>query len=283
MVRHQTTTVDAAVKARTAETFAHEWEHFGRLREEWGLNFRGYVQPLSEDWFAGKLVLDVGTGSGRHSHQAAMLGADVVACDLGDAIDVARRNLPDSVLTIQADAEDLPLAEASFDLVMAIGVLHHLPDTGRALRRIVRHARPGGRVHIYLYWVPEVRWHRSALRLVTRLRGITTRMPHTALRVLCYPLAAMLLVAFVLPYRILRRIPALDRLARLLPLKAYADYPFAVLVNDQFDRFSAPIEQRFTRQQVEDLLRSAGLTDRVVIAHDGWVASGVRPQETAPK
>jgi 2-polyprenyl-3-methyl-5-hydroxy-6-metoxy-1,4-benzoquinol methylase len=172
MVRRQTASVDGAVKARTADSFAYEWKHFGGLREEWEQNFKGYLQPLSEDWFAGKRVLDVGTGSGRHSHRAAMLGAEVVACDLGDAIDVARLNLPDSVLTIQADAEDLPLAEGSFDLVMAIGVLHHLPDTGRALRRIVRHARPGGRVHVYLYWVPKVRWHRWALRLVTRLTRI---------------------------------------------------------------------------------------------------------------
>jgi 2-polyprenyl-3-methyl-5-hydroxy-6-metoxy-1,4-benzoquinol methylase len=74
----------------------------------------------------------VGAGSGRHSLQAFRLGAHVAAVDIADAIDLARRNLPTEVLTVQADAERLPFAESAFDLVAAIGVLHHLPDPERA-------------------------------------------------------------------------------------------------------------------------------------------------------
>ena len=110
-------------------------------------------------------------GSGRHSFHAAAAGAQVVAVDLGDAIDVARRNLPPSVLTVQADAEALPFEPGSFDLVMSIGVLHHLPDTERALGSIARYAKPGGHVHVYLYWVPERRWHRAVLRARRRRFG----------------------------------------------------------------------------------------------------------------
>jgi hypothetical protein len=61
------------------------------------------------------------------------------------------------------------------------------------------------------------------------------------------------------------------------PLKTYADYPFRVLVNDQFDRFSAPIERRFTRVEVEEVMRQAGLIDVIVLPHHGWVADGRRP------
>ena len=260
----------------TAESFAYEWERFGDLRAEWERNFLDYMQPHTPEFFDGLKMLDAGAGSGRHSRQAALYGARVVAVDLGDSIDVARANTPATVLTIQSDLEALPLAPGSFDFVMSIGVLHHLPNTERALRYLVQFARPGGRVRVYLYWQPERHWHRAILRGVAAVRRATTRMPHRLLHSLCYPLAALLWVFVVAPYRALRDFPPSRRFAEALPLKAYADYPFGVLVNDQFDRFSAPIERRFTRPEVEALLADAGLSDVNVRPNHGWVAEGVR-------
>ncbi len=265
------------VARRTAASFAYEWQRFGALRDEWARNFADYMRPHTPRSLAGKRVLDVGTGSGRHSLHAALAGARVTAVDLGASIDVARRNLPASVLTVQADAEALPFAPASFDLVMAIGVLHHLPDAERALRAIARHVRPGGHLHVYLYWVPEQRWQRAVLRAVTALRRVTVRLPHPLLHALCYPLAAALHLAVVAPYRALRGRPGAARLAAALPLKTYADYPFGVLVNDQFDRLSAPLERRFTAAEVRAAMEGAGLRDVVVLANHGWVADGRRP------
>jgi ubiquinone/menaquinone biosynthesis C-methylase UbiE/uncharacterized protein YbaR (Trm112 family) len=265
------------LKARTAESFAYEWEAFGDTRPEWSKNFLDHMQPHPPEFFDGISVLDVGTGSGRHAKIAASLGARVVAVDLGSSIDVARRNLPPEVITVQADAEALPLAPASFDFVMSIGVLHHLPDTERALRGLVRYVRPGGRLHVYVYWMPPRPGHRLILRGVTLARRFTTRLPHRLLHVACYPLAAVLFGTIVLPYRTMRYVPRLERIADALPLKAYADYPFGVLVNDQFDRFSAPIERRFTQDEAERMMRDAGLVDVVVLPNNGWVCDGRQP------
>lgn len=272
---------EAALKSETAESFGYEWDAFGGPRPEWRRNFVDYMQPHPLSFFEGKSVLDVGTGSGRHAGEAARQGARVVAVDLGDAIDVARRNVPPEVMTVQADAEALPFAPASFDFVMSIGVLHHLPDTGRALRALVPFAKPGGRVHVYLYWWPTRRSHRLILRGVSMARRLTTQMPHRLLHAACYPLAALLFIAVVLPYRLLRRFPRLEPIADALPLKIYADYPFGVLVNDQFDRFSAPIERRFTREQAERLMVDAGLEDVRVLPNHGWVCDGRRPAASA--
>jgi len=274
---------EAAVAQRTADSFAYEWARFGDLREEWAKNFADYMRPHTPQSLAGKTILDVGAGSGRHSFQAAAAGAQVVAVDLGDSIDVARRNLPADVLTVQADAERLPFAPESFDLVMSIGVLHHLPDTERALSSLVRYVKPGGHLHVYLYWVPEQRWHRGVLALVTALRRVTVRLPHRVLHVLCYPVAAALQLAVVAPYRTLRGRKRSRRLAAALPLKTYADYPFGVLVNDQFDRFSAPLERRFTAAEVRAAMEHAGLEDIVVLPNHGWVADGRRPVATSPR
>ncbi len=262
------------VTQRTADSFAYEWQRFGVLRDEWRRNFLDYMQPHSAESFAGRLVLDVGTGSGRHAFHAAKLGAEVVAVDIGRSIDVARSNLPDDVLTVQADALHPPFASGAFDFVMSIGVLHHLRDPPSALRRIATLARPGGHVHIYLYWVPERAWHVHVLRLVSHVRRVTVRVPHPLLRTLCMALAAVLAVVFVWPYRLLRRIPLLRRVADAFPLKTYADYPFGVLAGDQFDRFSAPLERRYERADVIAMLEAAGLRDVCVLPSHGWVADG---------
>ncbi len=118
---------EAQVKQRTADSFSYEWKHFGAPRSEWQKNFEDYLQPHSVEFLRGRSVLDIGAGSGRHSAQAAQHGAEVVAVDLGRSIDVARRNLPPQVLTVQADAERLPFEHRSFDFVMSIGVLTICP------------------------------------------------------------------------------------------------------------------------------------------------------------
>ena len=50
------------------------------------------------------------------------------------------------VKTARADAESLPFASESFDLVLGHAVLHHLPDLSRAFSEFHRVLRPGGRI-----------------------------------------------------------------------------------------------------------------------------------------
>jgi SAM-dependent methyltransferase len=277
--RRQLPQAEVDVRRRTAESFAYEWQHFGELRADWERNFRDYIRPRDPASLKDCLVLDVGAGSGRHSYEAHRNGARVIAVDVSEAIHVARRNLPADIVTVQADAESLPFKDAAFDLVMAIGVLHHLPDPWRAMNSIGRLVRPGGFIHIYVYWIPSYRWHRVLLRVVGAARRVTTRIPRPLMRTLSYPIAVVVYTTFVIPYRLSRRVKGLERVARAFPPKAYADYPFQVCVNDQFDRFSAPLEWRFTAEEVEALLGDAGFSDIVVLANHGWIGSGRRPRE----
>jgi len=65
-----------------------------------------------------------------------------------------------------------------------------------------------------------------------------------------------------------------------MPMKQYAVLPFRVCVNDQLDRFSAPIENRYTRAQVQTWLTSAGLKQPQVIPNCGWLGTGQKPEST---
>jgi SAM-dependent methyltransferase len=105
----------------------------------------------------GDRLLDLGCGFGRHSYQAARLGAEVVACDASaeevhnvrdtfGAMAVAGELDADKarVGSVQGDALCLPFADGSFDRVIASEVLEHIPDDETAMAELSRVLRPGG-------------------------------------------------------------------------------------------------------------------------------------------
>lgn len=103
----------------------------------------------------GMKVLEIGCGLGTDGAQFARAGADYTGVDLTEAaIELAERRFELFDLKGRfetADAENLQFADASFDIVYSHGVLHHTPDTERAVREIHRVLRPGGRAVVMLY------------------------------------------------------------------------------------------------------------------------------------
>ena len=104
---------------------------------------------------AGRDVLDAGCGSGIATQLFAEAGANVTAIDLTEwAVETTRRRLTAFGLdgaVLQADAEQLPFPDRSFDLVFSWGVIHHSSDMDRALRELVRVCRPGGELVLMVY------------------------------------------------------------------------------------------------------------------------------------
>jgi SAM-dependent methyltransferase len=124
--------------------------------------------------FAGKRLLEVGCGMGTDLLQFARGGANVTGVDLTPrSVETSRRHLElyDQIGDFAlSDAEILPFAAESFDVVYSNGVLHHTPDTAGAVREIHRVLRPGGLARVMLYyrhswnyWF-EIILHRGLLR-----------------------------------------------------------------------------------------------------------------------
>jgi len=107
--------------------------------------------PDGED----KRVLEVGIGAGTDFLQWVKGGARAVGMDYTrEAIENVSHRLAvyeKYAPLLQADAEILPFCENGFDLVYSWGVIHHTPDTWKALDEIVRVVRPGGQVKLMLY------------------------------------------------------------------------------------------------------------------------------------
>jgi SAM-dependent methyltransferase len=101
----------------------------------------------------GDRVLDLGAGSGFSSEMLARFGYDVVAIDPDLQALAHNRKRPSfdasridgRVRVVGSLAEDLPFADATFDGLAGLNVLHHVPDLTRATREFARVLRPGAR------------------------------------------------------------------------------------------------------------------------------------------
>jgi SAM-dependent methyltransferase len=93
-------------------------------------------------------MLDAGTAGGEHAAWLIEHGARVVALDASEAmVRLARARLGDAVPVLHADlAQPLPLANASFDVVLCSLTLHYLEDWDSPLREFARVLRPRGRL-----------------------------------------------------------------------------------------------------------------------------------------
>lgn len=267
-------------KLRTMRSFGYEWRHFSDFRPEGEANFLWYFAAYPPESLHGKVLLDAGCGKGRHLFFAAQRARKVIGVDLSPAVDAAFDNTGhlENVHIVQADLFQLPLRPRTFDMVYSLGVLHHLPEPEAGFQEILRYGKPGADVLVYLYWSlnDEPRWKKHLLNAVAMVRRVTTRLPFPLLRTFSWCVAVGCELCFVAPYRMLRN-TRWKAFAETLPLKLYADFPFRLLYQDQFDRFSAPIENRYDREEVEGWLTRSGLENWDIVRGSGWRAMGKVP------
>ena len=108
------------------------------------------------DRYRGLTLLDVGCGPGWLTVQYAQGGARVTAVDLTPrAVELTKKYLENTGLDAtvrEGNAEQLPFPDNHFDVVVSSGVLHHTPDTPRAIRECWRVLRPGGTAKLTFYY-----------------------------------------------------------------------------------------------------------------------------------
>ncbi|HTR81892.1 MAG TPA: class I SAM-dependent methyltransferase [Bacteroidota bacterium] len=122
--------------------------------------FRYETQPFMNtivgfDRFPGKKLLEIGCGLGTDLLQFAKGGAVVTGVDLTpQSIELVEKRFDLEGLPVDArvsDAEHLPFNDGSFDVVYSFGVLHHTPNTQKAIDEVYRVLKPGGKIIIMLY------------------------------------------------------------------------------------------------------------------------------------
>jgi len=217
---------------------------------------------------------DLGCGSGRWASLVAPKVGKLHCIDPAEkALRVARRNVPAATFHL-ADAGSIPLPDGSQDFGYSLGVLHHVPDTQKALEACVRKLKPGAPFLLYLYYAFDnrPRWYRNLWKITDWLRSGISRLPFTHRKLLTSAIA-------VTVYWPLSR--ASRYFGPKFPLYGYRGCSLYTLRTDALDRFGTRLEQRFTKDQVRHMMTYAGL-EKIRFSNEipYWTAVGFKSGRT---
>jgi SAM-dependent methyltransferase len=245
--------------------FGDEWARFDQTAlstDEFTAIAQAYFDlfPWSE-LPPGAEGFDLGCGSGRWARYVAPRVGTLHCIDPSEkALAVARRQVGAGARFHLAAVDAIPLADGSQDFGYSLGVLHHVPDTALGIRQCVAKLKEGAPFLLYLYYGFDNRpaWFRLLHRLTQGPRAVISRLPFPVRHV------ASQIIATIVYW-------PLARTARLLasrgvdiesfPLSAYRDASFYVMRTDALDRFGTRLEQRFTREEIRQMMEAAGLVD----------------------
>ena len=150
------------------------------------------------------------------------------------------------------------MQDNSMDFGYSLGVLHHVPDTAAGIKQCVNKLKDGAPFLLYLYYRFDNRpwWFRFVWFISDLLRRVISKMPYRIRYVssqiiaptVYFPLAKVALIFEKLGVNV-------DN----FPLSAYRNLSFYTMRTDALDRFGTRLEQRFTREEIEIMMKSAGL------------------------
>ena len=273
------TNVDRA----TARGFGDEWSRFDQSDLAEGDHRRIFDEYFSifpsEALNPDAVGADFGVGSGRWAMVVAPMVGHLICLDASEeALAVAKRNLVGQTnCSFQhRTVNDADIARRSLDFAYSLGVLHHVPDTRDAMRACVEKLKPGAPFLVYLYYRFDNKpaWYALLWSTTELARRILSRLPYGARYWSSQVLAVVLYWPLARTARLFERI---GRKVDNFPLAYYRDKPFYVMRTDALDRFGTRLEQRFTRGEIETMMRDCGLT-RITFSERPpyWCAVGYR-------
>lgn len=270
---------------RTVDRFGEQWDEFDFMGPHYEEQFLGWISPNRPETFKDKVVLEGGCGKGRHSTLIAQWGAkDVLAFDLGSAVDTAYRNcrhLP-NVHVVQADMFHLPVKPASVDVAFSVGVLHHTPNPSHCFRELVKSVQPGGRVIAWVYGRENNGWIIYGVNPVRT--ALTSKLPHKTVYQLAKVPAAAILAVGRSVYQPLDK-PALKSVHNKLFYHSYithiSKFPYREIHSIVHDHLIPPIAHYIERDEFESWFTALGLQNVRIGWHNenSWRGTAIVTQE----
>ena len=249
----------------TVTGFGKEWAKFdqNKLYEtELGKIFNDYFRIFPWDQLPPNPIgADIGCGSGRWARCVAPRVGFLHLVDASNqALNVAKENLKftANVKFHHKSVDNLPFEDCSLDFAYSLGVLHHVPDTAEAIKDIAQKLKPGAPFLLYLYYRFDNRSliFRALWKISDYGRKLICRLPFS----LRYLASQILALIIYLPLaRLAKGLSACRILPAGWPLSYYRDKSWYVLRTDALDRFGTRLEKRFSRDEIETMLKAAGL------------------------
>lgn len=267
---------------RTKNVYSLLWKMVRADRLPSKCHFNEIQELIPEPIIKGVRGIDIGSGCGHDTYFMAksVPSVKILSLDISDGIYKAKEFATGlrNVWFVKGSVLSMPIKDNIFDFAYSFGVLHHLPDPEKGVREIANVIKEGAPVYLYLYEDHSENYIKYlAIKFVSISRTITTKIPAKMLYVISYLTSPVIAIVFTYPSMIFKRFKCLKSLANKIPFN-FGTYPFS-LAGDLYDRFSAPIEHRFSKKEVFDLLSKNGFTDIKIgklKTKAGWVVWGYK-------
>lgn len=233
--------------------------------------FTEWIKPWTLEDFRGKDVLDCGCGGGQHLSFVAPYAKSVTGVDL-NAWEIARKNNANApnVTTMEGDIATMDLPQR-YDAVYCIGVLHHTDSPDASFKNIARHAKPGGRVIVWVYSVEGNFLNRTLVEGSKKL--LIGKLPRSIVHLLSHVLTTLVYVPVYTLY--------------LLPLTflPYYEYfqnwrklGYSRNLLNVFDKLNAPQTEFITEARIRSWFPPEEYDDVSITPYRGvsWRGSGTR-------
>ena len=262
----------------TAERFGYEWTKFAENYDIYKDQFLDWIFPVTPDFFKEKIILDAGCGKGKHSVIAESFGARAVAAvDYGmGSIASARHYIkehaghPEKIQLIRGDIRRLPFKPKSFDYIYSVGVLHHLPSPKEGFLKLVSLVKPGGSMSVWVYGYEGTGLVRHTVEPVRKY--VTSKMPEGLLLIISWFITLPVYIVTKFVYRPISTVA--PTLYKKLPMAAYVkmwfNFPFKEIWNTPYDQLITPITHYISRSDIDDWLKTAGITKYKVTQRMGF-------------
>jgi SAM-dependent methyltransferase len=257
---------DENLDQEVINSFGHEWAAFdyseAQTNEALDAQFLAYCEPIDLSQFNPEtsIAADFGAGSGRWTSRLLPYFSQVYALEPSDGANkvLSKKFLNESRVEILQETVGLnSIPSNSLDLAISLGVLHHIPDTGLAIKDVTSKIKSGGVFLCYLYYKLDNKpiYYRALFWASNSIRWVISRLPYVMRRMI----ARVIATAVYLPLARTSKFLAKRGLnVSNIPLHHYADMPFVMLQNDALDRFGTRLEQRFSKKEITEMLGNAG-------------------------
>ncbi len=266
----------------TVDSFGDEWGRFNQadlsskeaqeIFDQYFSIFPWQSLPQNAEGF------DLGCGSGRWAKIMVKKVGHLHCIDPSDAIEVARESLSDvsNASFYKKSVDEFSLPSNSQDFGYSLGVLHHVPDTAGAVKECASLLKPGAPFLMYLYYALENKssFYKFLWRCSDFLRKIICRLPSGPKHLITDFIAAIIYFPFAKGSLIIEK---LGLNISSIPLSFYRNCSFYTMRTDSRDRFGTPLEQRFTKEEIHELMEDAGFKNIIFnSAEPRWCVVGTK-------
>lgn len=249
---------------KTIKSFGDEWTQFDQSdlknKEAYEI-FKKYFSIFPKKKLSKfSEGFDMGCGSGRWAKFVAPKVGVLHCIDPSKAINIAKKNLKkfNNIKFHQKSLDNSGLKNESQDFGYSLGVLHHVPKTVSAINSCVKLLKPGAPFLLYIYYSFDNRpiWFKYLWKLSNFIRLFISKLPKFFKFLVCD------IIALIIYYPFARFVFILEKLGLRLknfPLNFYSSKSFYSMRTDSRDRFGTPLENRFSKKEILEMMKLSGL------------------------